>query len=54
MSLSILVEPVVSIALAALLFAEIPGPRFYFGAALVTCGVILALWQPGASDREGG
>ncbi len=47
-SLSILVEPVVSTVLAALLFAEIPGPRFYFGAALVACGVILALWQPGS------
>lgn len=53
-SLSILVEPVVSTALAALLFAEIPGPRFYLGAVLVLFGVILALWQQGTSDRAGG
>jgi drug/metabolite transporter (DMT)-like permease len=46
-NLSILVEPVVSTALAALLFAEIPGSRFYLGAVLVFGGVMLALWQPG-------
>ncbi len=42
-NLSILVEPVVSTLLAALLFAEIPGPRFYFGAAFVAAGVLLVL-----------
>ena len=45
-NLSILVEPVVSTVLAALLFAEIPGPRFYAGACLVLAGVFMALWQP--------
>jgi len=44
-NLSILVEPVVSTALAAVLFAEIPGPRFYVGAVLVFAGVLWALWQ---------
>lgn len=48
-NLSILVEPVVSTALAAVLFAEIPGPRFYVGAVLVSAGVLLALWRRGPS-----
>jgi len=44
--LAILAEPVVSTLLAALLFAEVPGVRFYPGAALTLCGVLLALWPP--------
>lgn len=47
-NLSILVEPVVSTTLAAILFSEIPALRFYPGAALVLAGVLLALWEPGA------
>lgn len=42
-NLSILVEPVVSTILAAILFAEIPGGRFYVGACLVFIGVIAAM-----------
>lgn len=52
-NLSILVEPVVSTVLAALLFAEIPGTRFSAGACLVLAGVFMALWQPGAVGGEG-
>ncbi len=44
-NLSLLVEPVVSTILAALLFAEYPSPRFYGGAVLVFVGVFLALWE---------
>ncbi len=42
-SLSILVEPVVSSVLAAFLFAEIPGPAFFPGALLLFTGVFLAM-----------
>lgn len=42
-SLSILVEPVVSSILAALLFAEIPGLGFFPGALLIFAGVFLAM-----------
>jgi len=42
--LAILAEPVVSTALAALLFGEVPGGRFYAGASLTLSGVLLALW----------
>jgi drug/metabolite transporter (DMT)-like permease len=53
-NLSILVEPVVSTVLAAVLFAEIPGPRFYAGACLVLAAVFMALWQPrGQAGGEG-
>jgi len=45
-NLSILVEPVVSTILAAILFGEIPGTRFYLGAGCVVTGVVLALWLP--------
>ena len=45
-NLSILVEPVVSTVLAAILFKEIPALRFYPGAALVLGGVLLALTDP--------
>jgi drug/metabolite transporter (DMT)-like permease len=45
-NLSILVEPVVSTILAAILFGEIPGARFYLGAGCVVAGVVLALWLP--------
>ncbi len=45
-NLSILAEPVVSTLLAALLFAERPGPLFYPGALLVLAGVVAALWPP--------
>jgi drug/metabolite transporter (DMT)-like permease len=48
--LATLVEPVVSSALAALLFAEIPNARFYPGAALTLGGVLLALWPRSAPD----
>lgn len=41
--LGILVEPVVSTLLAALLFAEVPGPLFYPGAALIFAAVALSL-----------
>jgi len=49
-NLSILVEPVVSTILAALLFAEIPGPRFYIGALFVLAGVLMALWQTASPE----
>ncbi len=54
-NLSILVEPVVSTILAAMLFAEIPGPWFYLGALLVLAGVVTALWrnQPPAPTSQG-
>lgn len=54
-NLAILVEPVVSTLLAALLFAEYPSRRFYFGAIFVVAGVLMALREP-ASGRtpEGG
>lgn len=42
--LATLAEPVVSTALAALLFSEVPGAVFYAGAALALSGVVLALW----------
>ncbi|MGC8763684.1 MAG: DMT family transporter [Acidobacteriota bacterium] len=42
-SLSILVEPVVSSLLAALLFAEVPGAAFFPGALLIFAGVFLAM-----------
>jgi drug/metabolite transporter (DMT)-like permease len=48
-SLSILVEPVVSSILAALLFAEIPGPAFFPGALLLFAGVFLAMGRPATS-----
>lgn len=48
--LSLLVEPVVSTILAALLFAEYPSARFYAGAALVFAGVFLALWEKGPAE----
>ncbi len=52
-NLSVLVEPVVSIILAAVLFAEIPGPRFYFGAVFVFAGVVIALSRHGDSAPKG-
>lgn len=42
-SLSILVEPVVSSLLAAFLFAEVPGAAFFPGALLIFAGVFLAM-----------
>jgi drug/metabolite transporter (DMT)-like permease len=51
-NLSILVEPVVSTILAAILFAEIPGPRFYAGAALVLAGVLLALSERSRPEHD--
>jgi drug/metabolite transporter (DMT)-like permease len=51
-NLSILVEPVVSTVLAAILFHEVPGLRFYPGAALVLCGVLIALWEPAVREPE--
>lgn len=48
-SLSILVEPVVSSILAALLFAEIPGPAFFPGALLIFAGVFLAMGRAAPS-----
>lgn len=42
-SLSILIEPVVSTILAAILFYEYPGPFFYLGACFTLFGVWLAL-----------
>jgi drug/metabolite transporter (DMT)-like permease len=48
-SLSILVEPVVSSLLAALLFAEIPGPAFFPGALLIFAGVFLAMGRAAPS-----
>lgn len=41
--LCVLVEPVVSTLLAALLFAEMPGPLFYPGAAMVFAAVAVIL-----------
>ena len=52
-NLSVLVEPVVSIILAAVLFAEIPGPRFYLGAVFVFAGVVIALSRHGDSASKG-
>jgi drug/metabolite transporter (DMT)-like permease len=52
-NLSILVEPVVSIILAGILFAEIPGLRFYMGAVLVFAGVVIALSRHGDSPPKG-
>jgi drug/metabolite transporter (DMT)-like permease len=49
-SLALLVEPVVSIALAALLLSEIPPPLFYPGALLVFLGVGAALWGESSSE----
>lgn len=48
-SLSILVEPVVSSVLAALLFAEVPGPAFFPGALLVFAGVFVAMGRSAPS-----
>jgi drug/metabolite transporter (DMT)-like permease len=48
-SLSILVEPVVSSLLAALLFAEIPGLAFFPGALLIFAGVFLAMGRAAPS-----
>ena len=48
-SLSILVEPVVSSILAALLFAEIPGAAFFPGALMIFTGVFLAMGRRAAS-----
>ena len=44
-SLTILVEPVVSTILAAILLSEVPQPLFYPGSFLVLAGVVLALWE---------
>lgn len=44
-SLTILIEPVVSTILAAILLSEVPPPIFYAGALLVFAGVVLALWE---------
>ena len=47
-NIGILTEPIISTVLAAILFAEMPGPWFYAGALLTLGGVWLALKAPAA------
>ncbi len=50
--ISLLVEPVVSTLLAALLFAEYPSARFYAGALLVFAGILLAMRGSGPAGKR--
>ena len=42
-------EPVLATLYAAILFAEVPRPSFYVGAALIAAGILLAVRERSVS-----